>query len=248
MVAAFFTVIFIRVPKEGASPEKSINLLDAPEVSGMKELRETFNEDAGSLKLCFKDAFVKIPAEKMNDQSWCKDHEKELNKVLELYRNTPAQELKCDLSFPLLLDGCQGEGCNEYNVLRANADTSVVDSPLTANVIGKISKGFETKDVLEFKILVKEPGRVRALDSIEGEGLPKLIRMGYAFSTLSYMGEGFLTGCIGKQSFPFDADKSVETLNEEVAQDWVKIKLSGTQAGYVPYTSFENIGNENDGE
>jgi hypothetical protein len=169
-----------------------------------------------------------------------------LERAIQLYRESKPVELKCDLTFPYLMDGCEGEMCGQFSKGRLKTKASVFDAAGSKNVIGEWSEGTPVFDPTDLKMKVLSEGRVRVLkDMLDADEIQAQIPRGVVFSEVGYIGEGLMLGCIGSHVFSFEGGYgNVETLANSKTEDWVNVKTDSGKSGYVLLNQVEELDGE----
>ena len=75
-----------------------------------------------------------------------------------------AAKVPCKMKLPLVLTGCQGEGCTSVAYLMTDHAVDFVKDLETKTVIQQIKQGTKIKRPFNFAIEVKRPGIYKVMD------------------------------------------------------------------------------------
>lgn len=154
-----------------------------------------------------------------------------------------AKKIPCDLfkKFPVLLNGCEGEGCGILNYDKSILNEKVFDHPNTKKEIDQLKVCEPIKGFKPVIWLIKPGSAVVAKPS---KTLKKMgVSKGDIITVISYEGEGIFSGCV-KSKFVDIADSSeisenlVKSISPPQTENWVEIETPRAKKGYIKDHNF----------
>lgn len=154
---------------------------------------------------------------------------------------------------PLIVAGqnCQGEMCFKYIEagMKAIRTVDVFDEIGSSRVIGQVEEG-TTQKPADYRILLRRLGRATVscntmvIYGLLGAPTSVKVSKGTGVTLLYYFGEGNYVGTIngrGAGEWFQVEDLCLKVSTEVDAQDWLKVRTSAGNLGWVPLENFTSV-------